>query len=243
MKKPKITAAAMKVIKAYERKEYHNKRLIEKFFVDTTRTFIQPGKCLKLTGLDYNNYIKSLFPVMAKEAVVVEKEPYIFYKIYQAASKCKKHSRGRVKLIQDDAINVKVDNCVYVDLDIMRKLPNVLPVVRKQIESQRETVEGLKSISFTASIRSGGTTEERFDLIQEFLYTEFDAELLGFNGKQNSFGTSKDSLHFPGGISGRQNVYIHQKTPNFVDMGDIVNFQFLHYSDSAPYLSALIIYR
>lgn len=242
-KGPKITPRAMKVLKAYERGEYHNKRLIEKFFVDTALTYLKPGKCLKLTGFDYTHYMTKLFPRISTDVCVVEREPYIFHNIYKQASKCPYNNNGHVQLIQADAKDVKIDNCIYVDLDIMNKLGVVLPVVKHHITSQRETIKGVKAISFTASIRKGGKADERFDLIQDFLHSEFDADLLGFNGESLGFGKGGDSFTFPGSIKGRQGVYVKQKTPNFIDMGDILNFQFFHYSDSAPYLSALIVYQ
>jgi hypothetical protein len=255
MIKPKITKRAMRVLQAHKRGEVHNKRIVEKFFLDTVSAYIRtPTTAMKLTGFDYTYYAKEFFKNhFADNLCVVERETYVFNEIYKKALKCPWFNLDMVNLIKGDIGRTSIDiKCRYIDLDIMEKIDYVLPVVRKVIQNQRQLEKNhfapkkepnAKAISFTCSIRNGGTPQHRFDKLQAFLHEEFDADLIGFNDVEAGFCRGVDADTFHGSTSGRQGVYVKQFTPNFSDMGDIFSFQLLNYSDSAHFQSALIIYK
>jgi len=230
-------------VQSQAKRNHFNKRLIEETFLQTVSSFVLPTRVLKLTGEDYNYYMQSLFSSLANEVYVAEIDKKRFQTIYKQASKCPHYNRGNVNLINSDVSNLSIMGCAYVDLDIMSTLKKIDPIFEHHVICQKNTVSGIKAISATASIRFSGSSQERFDKLQEILLKNFNANLYGFGSEYGGF--EPGGITLPGSVCKGHGVYAKRQIPVFTESGDIIDFHLLNYGDidSSPYMTFLCIYQ
>lgn len=235
----KMKAASKKFIKKFKFRSNPNKQIIEDIFLNAIGMYIQSPKCLTLSGPDYKRHVDKLIEIGASEIFIVEKNQDIFRSLLTLAYRCEHHQAGKVNLLNCDVGNVVINNCHYIDLDLMATIQKITPIIENHLTYQSCMVDGIKALSFTSSLRRSGNSKERFKSIQKLLAEHLDCNLTGFDGTTGSFG---EGISLPGSKTGLGS-YCVKHIPTYEDPGRVVELHMFIYSDTSPMITMLVIYK
>jgi hypothetical protein len=228
------TGAALKIQRDFSPKRSNpNKHIIEDTFLSTAKQYLKLDRCLVVTGPQYKNHINKLISSGANEIFVSEISTKVFLEnIVEEASLCSYYMNdGRVSLLNADIKDVMISDCNYIDLDLMKTIKSVLPIVKKHIKHQNETVDGVKAFTFTFSNRNCKTRKE--------LLNRFHKEMFGAK-----INISEGYYNVPEGtVTGRNpSKYCHDIIPFMHTPGTLIDAKIFHYADSGPMASVMYIY-
>lgn len=239
-KSKRKTSKATKIIKnCSPDKETHNKEYVEAFFLSSLSKYISNARCLIVCGPDYHRHMNILFNSIAKEVFIAEIEENVYDEIVDSALACQYYKAGKVSLFNCSIGDILLSNSAYIDIDLMATIGESLNFVQKHLDHQMESMQGIKALTFTVSVRNGGDKLERFNVLKDLLNQYLGASLVGFDGILNGFS---DGVQLSGALVGDKKHCL-KHIPNFTDSGRILEMHLFNYSDNCPMVSVLLIYQ
>lgn len=230
-----------------ENRDNKNKVIVERFFFETVKQYLNNEKvrCLAITGPDYNRHVQGLFSTIADEVFIVEIDNEVFRTIFNKAQICPNYLSNKVKLINTDINDVIINNCRYIDLDLMSSTASIFPIVHEQVKLQKYFVNfnELKFLTFTACNRKDGGPNDRLIALERLLHFSFQAKLKGFQGKSDDCFGEPIVFNKEGNNEDKNLKHCYKRIPIFSDYGCIVDIHVFTYQDTSPMISVLAVYK
>jgi len=224
---------------------------------DQTRKNFVEGLVAKI-GIQYCGTVRNILAVtgpniekhlevyirsgLAKTMHVPEINPYTYEEIHKQAVKHVEFWNHNLCLHHASAQSFKVDNCNFVDMDLMQTFSQIETPVKSWLKFQSTFVQGKKAFAITAGIRKDGGDSARFNRVKKICKI-LDADLKSVDGVPGIFPACKMYAEEIEHLRGGYGKYCYSRTFQFSNMGRIDRVVGFSYADGSPMLCILILYK
>jgi len=227
----------------------NGKNQIRKNFVESTIAKLGMDYCgrieriLSITGPNIKKHIEMyLWSGFAKIMHVAEINQFTYLYLMREASKLPEFYNHMLNLHFASAEDFKVDDCKFIDLDLMQTYKKSFTTIAPWLQFQAKNIFGKKAFTFTVGIRTDGGSIERFNHSKD-IFRILGADLKSVDGKDGRFPSCKEYAQKICNLPTRTAGYCYSRKFEFNQKGRIENVVGFSYADGSPMLCILVLYQ
>ena len=174
-------------------KDQHNKNYVEEKMAKEGKEYCGKVKnIMAVTGPNVEKHIQVyLRSKFAQTMHIPEINPWTYNHMHDLMKQYPEFYENRVNLHFAPVQTFKVDDCKFVDLDLMQTYNEVRAAIQSWLEFQSLMVDGPKAFTYTAAIRKDGGSRKRFNN-HVTLFKTLGADLVSIDGQKGIFPSAKE---------------------------------------------------
>jgi hypothetical protein len=202
------------------------------------------GKLNKILAITGPNLLKHIELYLRSGAAgymhVPEINPFTYLHMVNKARRYPEFY-GQMSLHFAPAQTFKVDDCKFVDLDLMKTYKETFATLKEWLKFQ-SAIEGKKAFTFTVGIRKDGGASQRFSRTSK-LFNILGAKLKAVDGISGKFPSASKYAQPVTGLPTSTAHYCYSRSFDFSEKGRIDQALGFSYADGSPMLCGLILYK